>query len=602
MNLNQLSLSQFESERFKNNYIPQQGSNSFYKIGPGEINIYSLRDNIDDYRFDILTNSGKLYTGPSEFNISGDIIDPSKPYRDMTVISNTELMINNILKVSKGKLNVHGTLELLEGSELSIIGKGEVILYSDSLLKISNKSKISIDNESILTIYGHIKINVSLVNTLLNTPNISIDSAAVMEVTGLDSLGERLYSLTNYFTELTYKVINKYTQGEKNFPGGRIGYTWFDGDPLDKSQYIILSTLWGESILGDFKLSVLGLPETHIPNIQIVSDLHIQKNTTLYIVEEYNGCKYLYPELYIGILIGNNKRSGNCIVDGTIIVDGENSLINIDRKALLILNGEIYLKNKSRIISTYNENDPVFVINGTLIIDTIEQINSFEHDQIVIGKHGKIIILNPETEEKKLLWTTPHGIEKTDLYRLFKDRIDHVEYHISKNNGIGIDQYYEFYATQFTKWYGDRRIEQAIYEKLIIWHDGAFIELYNDIIPWVKTDCTLLHASRIFKTFGSYDEDKLQDAVNRLKYAGCGNILFRFIENDNVAEITLILEGIKMENIVNYPLTDNYILNTDNTGLLFLRNKIGSATKENIINEKSNVVRIEDKKTIFSLK
>lgn len=604
MNLNQPTLSQFEYERLKNKFIPIKGSNSFYQIGNGEINIYSIDDDINYYRFDLYTKNGCVHTGPDEFKISGDISIIDNPYNSFTIIKNTSVINDNALSINMGSLmNVHGILELTKDSTLSIMKGSKLTLFNDSTIIINDNSKILIDNESSLIIYGHIKIHLSVVETLLNTPGITIDSAAVMEVTGLEILGKRVFSITDYYTELSNKIINKHTQGEKNFDNnGRIGYTWTEGDPLNRSQYIKISTMNGNSILGDFKLSVLGLPEIEIPNIQIISDLHIQKNTTLYITENFNDNTYIKPNLYLGCIIGNNKRPGKCIVDGTIIVDGENTMINIDRKASLEINGEVYLKNNAQLLSTYNDDSDVLFINGTLIIETIEQINSFEYNQIVIGSNGKIIILNPETEEKKLLWTTPHGIEKSDLYRLFKDRIDHVEYHISKNTGIGIDQYYDFYSTQFTKWYGNRRIEQAIYEGLIVWHDGGFIELYNDIIPWVETNCTLLHAGRLFKTFGSYDEDKLQDAVNRLKYAGCGNILFRFIDGENIGEITLNLEGINMKNVVNYPLSDNYILDTNNTGKLFLRNKIGSATQENIINEKSRIIDIEDIKTEITVK
>lgn len=604
MNLNQPSLVQFESERKKNNYIPPNGSNSFYDIGTGKINIHVLNDNPENYRFDIYTDNGKVYTGPGNFIVSGEIGDPVKPYRNMNVIEDTELLVNQMLTVSKGEMDIHGTIELMKGSKLVICDGAKVTLFSDGLLIINDLSDIIISPDSSLTIYGRVKIHLNKMKSIIDNKNIIIDSAAVMEVTGLDLLGERVYSMTDYYTELTSQTINKHTQGEKNFSFGRIGYTWIEGDPLTGAQVLKMSVMWGEAVLGDFKFSVLGLPEHEIPNLQIISEMYISKNTTLHISESFNEKTYVMPELYLGRLIGRSKKTGSCTVDGTIIVDGKNASINVDRGATLTIGetGEIYLKNGATLLSTYNDNDPVLFINGTLTIDTIEQISSFNHDNIVFGKNGKIIILNPDTGEKKLLWTTPHGIENTDLYRLFKDRIDHIIYHISNNNGIGIDQYYEYYATQFTKWYGDRRIEQAIYDGIIVWHDGGFIELYHDIIPWVQTDCTLLHAARIFKTFGSYDKDKLQDAVNRLRYAGCGNILFRFIDGNSVGEIMLVLEGIEMKNVINYPLTNNYILNTDNDGQLFLRNKIGTASQENIINEKSRVVEVKDKKAEFPLK
>lgn len=603
MNLNQPTLIQFEAIRKQNKVVPPLGSNSFYNIGSGRINILTKRDNPDNYRFDLFTDNGQVYTGAGNFRISGDINDINNPYDNLIVIEETKLSVNNILTISKGKLEVYGSLELLENSRLIITDGAQVILYPNSIFNIKDKIHITIESGGSLVIYGQIDVHIGSVQNLLNISGVTIDSAAVMNVDGLESLGKRPFSLTDYYTELSNRVINVHTQGEKNFTEGRIGYTWTGGSPNNGSQLIRMSTLWGESILGDFKLSVLGHPNEDIANLQMISDLHIQKNSILYITDNYKDCTYIRPELYLGIVIGNNKTPGKCVVDGSIIVDGHNSLITLDRGGSIHINenGTVYLKNDAILRSAYNDNVEVLFIDGTLIIETIDQISSLNKENIVFGDNGKVIILNPDTGEKKLLWTTPNGIEDTDLYRLFKETIDHVEYHISKNNGIGIDKYYEFYARDMTNWYGGRRIEKAIHDGILVWHDDAFIELYHDIIPWVNIDCNLLHASRIFKTFGSYDEDKLQDAVDRLKYAGCGNILFRFIDGDKFSEVTLILDSIKMQNVLNHPLSNMYVLTTDNDGQLFLKNRVGTTIAKNIINNKARVINITNNKAEFPL-
>lgn len=600
----QQTLIQFEEERKSTNTVPPEGSNSYYSVGNGEICLHSIRDNKDDYRFDLLINKGEISTGNGNFIISGDISDISNPYNEMIIKSNTKLSVNQILTISKGKLIVHGELELNKASQLFIRDGAEVILYADSVFTIKDYSKILVENGATLTIYGRIDIHLSSVYNILNSQNVIIDTAAVMNVDGMDSLGVRPYSLTDYYTELSERVINIHTQGEKNFVDGRIGYLWTSGNPLNGSQTIEMRLLWGESILGDFKLSALGLPENEIPNLSLVSDIKVYKDTILYISNYYKDSRYMYPELYLGIIIGNSKRPANCNIDGTLIVDGKESILTIDRGATVHINegGLLYMKDWSIMRSTYNEGKEILFIDGTLMIEDISQINTLNRENIVFGDNGKVIINNPDTGEKRLLWTTPNGIEDTDLYRLFKDNIDHMEYHISNNTGIGIDQYYEFYSRDMVSWFGGRRIEQAIYDGILVWHDGGFIELYHDIIPWIDTDSTLLQASRIFKTFGSYDNDKLQDAVNRLKYAGCGNILFRFINGDNVGEINMIIEGIKMKNIINYPMTDKYILDSDGDGELFLRNKVGRVTEEKIINEKSKCVDIVNNKAEFILK
>lgn len=603
MNLNQPTLIQFETERKKNNFIPPEGSNSFYNIGQGRINISVIRENTENCRFDLYTDQGSIYTGIGDFIISGDIEDSSKPYRNMIIIQATSVHINSSLTISGGELEVHGNLELMENAKLYIQNGSHIIFYTDSIFSVKNNSNIIIDDKSSVEIYGRIDCHVSKVDNLVNSSGIIIDSAAVMNVDGIDDTG-RPYSLTDYNADLREKVINVHTQGEKNFEKGRVGYTWKNGIPLDCSQIIRMNVLWGEAVLGDFKLSVLGMPERLISNLQIISDLIINKGTTLYITENYEESNFIRPELYIGIIINNNNKPGACIVEGNIVVDGENCMITVDRGASLHIQqtGIVYLKNKSVIRSTHNKSsDRVLMIDGTLIIDSIEQINSFSHDNILIGETGKVIILNPDKGEKVLLWTTPNGIKDTDLYRLFEDRIDHVEYHISNNTGIGIDQYFEYYNREMTNWYGGRRIEQAIHDGILVWHNGGFIELYHNITPWADENSTLLHAGRLFKSFGSFDEDKLQDAVNRLSYAGAGNILFRFINDNKFKEVILNIEGINIESALNHPLTNMYIIDTNNDGEIFIRNKVKNTTPEELINNKARSYEVIDKKVEFSL-
>ena len=309
------------------------------------------------------------------------------------------------------------------------------------------------------------------------------------------------------------------------------------------------------------------------------------------------------PELYLGVVIENSKTPASCTIRGKIICDGINTMISVDRGASMHIEegGEVHLRNGAIMRSTYNEDKPVLFINGTLIIEDIAQVKTFEKPNVVFGPNGKLIILNPDTGEKRLLFTTPNGILNSDLYRIFEDSIDHIEYHISNNTGIGIDKYYEFYGRDMTKWFGNRRIEKAIKDGILVWHDGGFIEMYSHITPWVGLNSSLLQASRIFKTYGSYDKDKLQDAVNRLNYAGCGNILFRFIDGNNVKETILTLNEIHMKNVYNDPSSGKYVLNTDNNGLLFLRNNIGDTAISTLINPKSKVIEIIENKAEFML-
>jgi len=604
MNLNQSSLTLFEIERSKNNYIPPEGSDSYYNIGTGEIRLRCYRDNPNDFRFNLFSNGGTIYTGQGNFIIAGETNNTNTPYNNMEINEGDTLIIDHTLTVSKGSLVVRGKLVLLSGAQLVVRDKGQILLEHTSEFVIEKATTITVAPESMIDIYGDIDVHLSQVDSILNVYGINIDSAAVMNVTGI-AIQDRPYSLTDYDTELRNMVINIHTQGETNYEGGRIGYTWTGGSPKQGSQILRMILLWGEAILGDFKYSVLGMPETEPPNLQIVSELLIKKNTTLHITENYKGSRFIRPDLYLGVIIDNNKSPATCIVEGNIIVDGENSMITIDRGARLYIrpSATVELKNNAIMRSTNNgNNDPILFIDGTLIIDDMKQISMFHPGNIVFGETGKVIVLNPDTGVKRVLWSTPAGIETTDLYRLFKDRIDHVEYHIHNNTGIGIDKYFEFYPREFTSWYGGRRIEQAIYDGILVWHDGGFIEAYNDITPWVNEKCSLLHAARFFKSFASYDEQKLQEVVDRLKYAGCGNILFRFVNSGKVGEVLMVLDGITMKNVLSQGSNNTYQLITDNEGELFLRNKLSVTNVENIVNESARVIEITDTDTTFQLK
>lgn len=604
MNLNQASLTLFENERKRYNHIPPQGSNSFYNIGDGKINLKCKRSNPNNYRFDLFTDEGTIYSGAGNFVVSGDITNNDFPYDNFAVITDTTLIIDGTMTISKGTLEVHGKVELLAGAKLIIKDKGQVIFYSDSEFDINNDSTIEVAPESNINIYGDINVHLSKVDSILNVYGITIDSSAVMNVTGINLLN-RQYSLTDYEFDLRNTIINTHTQGETNYKEGRIGYTWTGGSPSDGSQIVRMILLWGEAILGDFKFSVLGMPERSIPDLQMVSELLIKKNTTLHITEYYHDSRYIRPDLYLGIVIGNNKSPAVCIVEGSIIADGVNSSITIDRGARLYIRpgATVQLKNDAIMRSTYNDMDePVLFIDGTLIIDDIKQINTFYKGNIVFGESGKVVILNPDTGIKRVLFSTPNGIEQSNLYRLFKDRIEHVEFHIQNNTGIGVDENFEFYARDFTQWYGGRRIEKAIHDGLLVWHDGGFIEVYSTITPWVNENCNLLHASRLFKSFASYDNERLQEVVNRLKYAGAGNILFRFINLGKIGEVLMTLDGITMKNVLGHSTRDTYLLNTDNDGELFLQNNLSNTSVENLVNNESKMIEVVDKQVKFELK
>lgn len=595
MDLNKNTLIEFENERAKYSYIPPFGSDSFYKIGESNIDLYCVDNSATDYLFELTIQDGTAYVGNGKFYAG-----KANHYSKIDISSNSTLVNNGELYVG-GDINVFGGVTLKADSILNVNEDGLIMFDQDSTLTIENGSVINI-NEGNIKIYGKIIIDVSLVDNLLNTDGIYIDSSAVSVVKNID-IGNREFSMTDYELLLRDKTINSYTQGEYNVENGKIGYTWKGGNIKNKSQVIELNTIYGNAVLGDYKLSILGTQENIIPNLQVTRSLNIRNGSTLYITESYNGYQYLMPELYLGIINNNCKDSGYCTVHGTIIVDGDNAKITIDRGARLIIeeDGYIYLKNNAIIKSINNGSNVVMYINGTLVIDDISQLSTFISSNIQFGDNGKIIILNSNNDEHHILFTTPLGIKDSELYRLFENELEHIEYHIQSNCGIKIDKYFEYYNREMTDWYGGMRIEKAIYDRLIIWHNNAFIELDHIIIPWITKDSTLLHAARIFKSNKSFDNEKLQEVTDHMIYAGAGNICFRFIEGDEYKDIILILDNIKMRSITNSTTDNEYVLSTNTNGELFMKNNISNVSSNNIIDEKASLVHLNSGDTYFTI-
>ena len=590
------SLFEFETERKLEEYIPPTESNTFYNINNGVINIYCN----DNERFDLYTNKGIITSGENPF-----IIGENSIYDSLTVIENTELIINDELIIDGSTCDIHGVFRLLPNTKLVVKNNANVVFYTDSTFYIGEGTIIEVDNSSTLKLYGDIHCHLYRVEDIYNNKSITIDSAAVMIVDGLDSLGNRTKSLIDYDIELRNKDLKKYSQGEINTEYGRIGYTCLDKNDKIEYQLLNINILWGEAILGDFKYQVLGTPNSEIEDLQVINKLKIDKNATLYISDEYHGYKYMHPQLYIGVILNNTYSSNGATleIDGKVIVDGKRSSINVDRGCSIRINknGELWLKNNSTIESTHNEDTPVLFIDGTLYIERIEQIDTFDDNNIVIGDTGKVVILNNNYTDRKVLFSTPIGIQESTLYRLFKDRLDHIEYHIQNNTGIRIDKYYSYYYVEFDDWYGGKRLEKAIADGMIVWHDGGFIDIVNDITPWANSNCTLLDITKLFRATGDTIKDRLQNIISKFKYVGCGNITFRFIDKRTYTDIVMKLDDIKMTSIIRYPQNDLYKLTTNNDGKLFIRNNVTQITVDNIINNNSRILDITDKQVTFNI-
>ena len=574
-----------------NNIKLPSGSNSFYDVDNGIINLYSTEEN----NFDIYTDSGSIKNESDIITIKQDGL-----FKSLNIIKDTEFILNGKLVIDNGFFYIHGTVILEENSFLEIKNNSTIIFYPDSKLIIKNNVNLNIENSD-MSIYGKVDVHLSNITTLLDHTNIYIDSATLFEVEGIDK-SNRIYSLSDFELYLRDLEINENTQGEYDSGSVRYQYTWKKSYGSN-NKLLELSLDSGEGILGDFKFSVLGIPEKLTDNKQMISELNIEEKGILYISDDFNNCQYIRPNLYIGIEIGNNIKPGNCNVYGKLIVSGNNSFVTLDRKGTLNIkeNGEMILQNNSKLISTNNEYENVLFINGTLIIDKIEQLEGFNSSNIIFGSNGKLIILN-KYDERTILWTTPNGIKESYLYSLFENRLDKIKYHIGENVGIGIDQYYEYYEREFTDWYNGIRFEKAVKKGYIIF-DNGFIELNNNIIPWVNLNCNLFDAAKIFKNNSTSDRQyRLQQVVDHLQYAGCGNIIFRFIKDDDYVEYTLHLDPIKLKNIINKPLQSNqYITTVTNNGQLFINNNIDEISTDSIINDKSIKFDLETGNNIIEI-
>lgn len=581
------SICEYEKYRSDNQFIPPLESNSYYDINTGIINVYTTLES----KFRLYTDSGLINMGLCEFQIG------ENQYELITVITGTKLIVDNKLTIIDAPFSVHGDVVFNSGSVLYLTKNATGVFYADSHIHIEDNVSIIVEDGCSLDVFGEVDIHINVIDQIINNANVIVDTAAFIKAFGIEGpdVENRIFSLTDYDSYLRTQFISQYTQGEQNTIYGRMGYVWRGGDTEINSTQIEIGALYGECILGDFRLSILGKQESLVSDLQILVHCFIDPEATLMITDIYHGKLYYRPELYLGYIRGNVFTGGTCTVDGKIIVDGSSSMITIDKYSKLTINegGLVEVRNNSNIICNSDPDEVALVVNGTLMVDTIEQINSFNPNNIEFGPNGKVIILNNYPDDHKLLWTTPIGIHSTDLYRLFENRLNHIEYHIQSNTGIGIDEYYEFYARDMTDWYSGMRIEKAIHEGMIKWHKNGFIELNQSITPWVDELSSLLHAARIFKSYGSYDGDKLQEVVNRLRYANASDIVFRFIHGDTYHDVPLVLDDCTMYSVVNKPMTTHYILNVQNNdGELYLRNKVPNTNDSTIIQYTSRIVPV----------
>ena len=589
-----LNLIQFNEYMKELPVKPPINSDSFYTIKNGTVSLFCIEDD----KYVITIRDGEIYTGPDNFYISAN--DESL-FKEMIVNNNSTLSVERGFTIIDSNVKIYGSVKLNKHSRMYVRGSSKVHFAETSHLYIDDDSDIIVEKSADVLISGEVNISKRRIDSFTEKLNIKFENSSIINIKGLNDYNT-YPTLNSYLYELTKRHMTPNSINEKVYSHGDniIGYKWVYGDYDKYYQIIDMFTYKGNIVLGNLKILFKGKAKEILNNHTGLNNLYINKKTVLHIVDKYEDREFIRSKLYIGGY-SNGIHSSKCIVNGKIICKGKDSSIILDKNGLLDIkeDAEIIVSDNANIICDPSNTNVVLNIEGTLIIDYIEQIDTFKHFNISFGKKGKIIILNPSTNERRYLFATPVQIKDSAIYKiLLEHHLNHIEYHINKNTGIRIDKYYEFYGRDMKDWFGNKRIEQCIKDKIIIWDDG-FIELDRKIIPWVNIKTSLLEISKIFKCFGSKDIDRLQNMVNRLIYAGSGNIIFRIISDMIEKELLLDLTNIDIQNVYYDPIKKKYVVKTYTDGIVFLRNN--TYAEKLILSDESKKEFIIDTKAVFEL-
>lgn len=564
--------------------IPIAGSDNFYKVSAGEIDLYSIRDYQDDYRFDIYLIKGVIDTGAS-FSISGETDNTYLPYRNMIIKRNVALNITS-LDISRGSLISNGQIIIKQGKSINI-SAGKVIIEEFGSIIINENSMIYTSNGGVMEVKGNLIIHKSKVDYIMNHKGIEIKPGAIVKIFGSDE--ERPYSLSKFCNSLSDPSLDLFS-GDLNINGNILRYTCNSLDENVRSLNVFVRE--GSISLGDFRQSIIGIPDKdNIPVTNFITSLEIMEDASLFIGDDLNDWKY--SVLYIGSN-ENYIKPASCTINGKVVVDGKdsklqiygNGLIRISEGASLILQNNSTLERFTLTEDTIHS--PSTYIDGTIIIDSMDQLVGFTADDFQFGANGKIIVYNSSGD--KYVLSIPQGIAESKLMSLFSNNLEHIEFYIPSGKGILIDKYFGSYGTEMRYWYGNYRLEKAIKNKLIIWDDGAFIELNNNIIPWVNENTSLLALKNLFVTEGNTDKEKVQSIVDNFTYAGGGDIVFKFVTNNQEKNIELNLHRPKMTSSYYDKKEDVYIITTDVNGKLFLASNPDEEDIDFVINKSDRII------------
>lgn len=502
---------------------------------------------------------------------------------------NAGIVVDGMVEVS-GEVSIYGWLEIQDDYRIHVLPSGKVHLYQNSTFHLPQFHQIKVEDGGEFVIHGTITIDVSQVIDFKKVKNLTFDTCAVWDVRNLHIEG-RSFSFTDYIKELSEKSIAADTIGSHDTQdGAEMGYVGVTPHDIHHDQIVRLYARSGTTVLGDFALSILGYPKHDIGNKTIISSLVVNRGASLHITDAFTPTPdspsqmFLYPEMYIGAHYENSLTPGFLDVCGELIVSGRDAKIVLDNGGGMMIAKEtnVYLRNHARI-QVNNTTAPVLLIEGTLTIDTIDQLVGFQPENIRFGEKGLLVILN----------TTPGTLfsiskkETMEEYRLFGSRLEHVKYHIPSDCGINVDEYHEYYYRDMTDWWSKLSLEEAIQEGLIIWHPGAYINLDINTIPWAET-ADLNRIAHLFRAEVTEEEHWLQAVVNRFVRSGVSDVRFRISDGSKVLqEMTLKLSEPKVVSIYGTGTPDLYRIEVEGGGDLFMRNRIATPTPETIIHHQS---------------
>lgn len=544
---NIVSLTDFEQRRSLSKYIPREGENvrigrammSFSEVRSGEIE----EDKIQTNASIILMYENIKLGDEGSFKIGCDP-DDEFIYKNMYIASMATLICNNsILKISTdGTCNVYGKIEFGPKSVLHLYGDNGSIRIgrgiSHGIITFNKGSEIWGDlvheNMTKLYIDSALVTDVDMLKTIVISPNIIVDKTAVVKITDGDQF--RPVTVNDILFEIctiTDPVLLKSYLMDRI-----VNVNCRYGIKVDKTTdiggfAITVNLKEGRFISGDLDLAIFKLQDGTLSNRRILDRLVIEENAALVCqFSSADGNEYYHPRMIVGDLVDDANQSTTADRGGEFIIKGRyecNAPLRIDDGYVnLCENGTMIVGETGYIV--LNAETSRFDINGTLVLRSLDQIEFADGAAaacINVGEHAKIIVTNEDAKLGTILHRIGSNGSNTLARNLFHQNPGCVEYNIPTGAGIqfGIDV--DPSKLPFLKdWYNDDTLIHAIAKGEIVWHDDAFIEMPRNCMSGGIQMIDLI--SSMFRTTGHTNSEKIQEVANAFRYAGAGNVTFRF--------------------------------------------------------------------------